>query len=340
VGGSGTYKYSLDGGPQQPVAFTSGSTLFTGVTGGTHTVVVTDNLGNTASNTITIAAPAQINPNCNNSNPVLYFGYAADQTATISVTPTGGTAPYTVNFTLSRALLCNQVNTAGDEVWTPGANTGITTGNTCGGTPSSTSTIGGIAAGGSYSVNVLLIADAVITATVTDACGNSFQCTTQIFAEDVRCYPGDNVNSNNTKVKLCHKTGSSCATLCVAPDAVAAHLAHGDFLGDCPPVGCVNPNPGNITVPTTAKTTGGFSTHLFEPKVYPNPSINNFRLQVVTSDKEDINVTITDILGRQVRNMKVKPYQQIEFGNDLKKGIYMIHVKQGDHFKTIKLQKL
>lgn len=39
-------------------------------------------------------------------------------------------------------------------------------------------------------------------------------------------------NGNNT-VAICHQTGNGSITIYVAPAAVAAHLAHGDYLGEC-----------------------------------------------------------------------------------------------------------
>src|SRR3990167_5686053 len=37
-------------------------------------------------------------------------------------------------------------------------------------------------------------------------------------------------------VTLCHEPGGSQVTLSVAPAAVAAHLDHGDYLGECIPL--------------------------------------------------------------------------------------------------------
>ncbi|MDT8411494.1 MAG: T9SS type A sorting domain-containing protein [Vicingaceae bacterium] len=35
------------------------------------------------------------------------------------------------------------------------------------------------------------------------------------------------------KVQICHSVGNACVTMCVPPNAVAAHVAHGDFIGSC-----------------------------------------------------------------------------------------------------------
>ena len=35
------------------------------------------------------------------------------------------------------------------------------------------------------------------------------------------------------QVQICHNIGGACVTMCLPPAAVAAHLAHGDYLGTC-----------------------------------------------------------------------------------------------------------
>lgn len=61
------------------------------------------------------------------------------------------------------------------------------------------------------------------TLTVTDANGCSRTDDVTVFVNDVRC--GDKMD----KVSVCHKG----TKICVAAEAVHAHLAHGDVLGDC-----------------------------------------------------------------------------------------------------------
>jgi hypothetical protein len=177
-----------------------GSIFAPGIT--TISYTVTDASGNQNSCSFTVTNNNSSVASCTNSNSVLYFGYAGDQTATITATPTTGTGPYTISFTMSRPLLCNQVNDAGDELWTTGGDGGTTINNICpvspGLYPVSTKTI----VSGSYSVSVTLMADADITATITDAAGSVTTCTNHIHADDVRCFAG---NSGNSKITICHK---------------------------------------------------------------------------------------------------------------------------------------
>ena len=73
--------------------------------------------------------------------------------------------------------------------------------------------------------------------------------------------------------------------------------------------------------------------------VYPNPSVSDFKVQVLTAGKEKIIVRITDMQGRSIKNITVQPFQTTTVGSDLKAGAYMMEVKQGNSIKTTKLIK-
>lgn len=62
----------------------------------------------------------------------------------------------------------------------------------------------------------------------TDNCGNS------TTFEQIIHHHSDEEEDENNGVAICHRTGNgSYHTIYVAPQAVAAHLAHGDYLGPC-----------------------------------------------------------------------------------------------------------
>ena len=73
--------------------------------------------------------------------------------------------------------------------------------------------------------------------------------------------------------------------------------------------------------------------------VYPNPTTSNFNMQVITADKEAVSVRILDVQGRMVKEIKVAPYQTINFGAELKAGSYFIEVRQGKVVKTERVVK-
>jgi len=90
-GGSGTLMYRVDGSPWQT------SASFSGLSAGTHTVVVSDGLGCTGSTDIIINAPSAIMVTANTSNVVCY----GSNTGSITVNAGGGsgTLAYSINGT-------------------------------------------------------------------------------------------------------------------------------------------------------------------------------------------------------------------------------------------------
>jgi hypothetical protein len=331
----GTVTVTQTSGPASGSVFATGSTTVI-------TYQAMDGAGNTSTCSFTVTRTGGVTATCNTNNNALYYGFSGDQTATVSYYPSGGVAPYTVKITMNRNIICNYINNAGDEVWNGVG--GSTTGNTCpssgNGTTTPLSTGTGIAAGGSYSVNVTLMADATISATIIDAngCTVSGACPVTIHAEDARCFAG---NSGVQKVTLCHKNGNACVKLCVDESAVAAHLAHGDYLGNCT-LNCMAPAyytaRGIQTSTPSAEVSaseGSFHVH-----AYPNPSDNQFTLQVESTSNEKVGIVIYDAIGRQVKKIeKGDAMSLVKFGDDLKAGVYIVEVLQGKNHATVKLIK-
>lgn len=227
---------------------------------------------------------------------------------------------------MSRALLCNQINDAGDEIWTGGAG-GTTSGNTCQAYPSTVSSVPSSTksiSSGSYSVTVTLMANADIIATVTDAYGCSYSCTTSIIADDVRCFAG---NSGISKVTICHKTGSTknpCVKICVDDDAVQTHLNHGDKLGTCP-TNCI------WKEDETSEIDHGIL------HVYPNPNNGLFTIDFA-GEYAPIQIFVTNLLGQVVYTESLDQFdgavqREIDL-NKLASGSYYVNIQQGDHRYT------
>jgi|GEM_PF-1074192 len=341
-GGTGTLQYSDDNGSTY-----QGGNVFSSLAAGTYKIVVKDVNGCTsAATSVTITAPAALVATCSNNNNALYFGYSGDQSSTVTVTPSGGVGPYKVTITMSRPMLCNQINDAGDESWT--ASGGTTINNSCPANPglatlvpSSTNTI----SSGSYSTTVSLMADAVLTSTITDANGCVATCTTTIQAEDVRCFAG---NSGVAKVTLCHKTGSSknpCVSICVDPSAVQEHLDHGDFYGKCT-ANCLPPAARAVTTPGIM---GGQSAvigstapgrQVMTADVMPNPTATHFSLRVQSSSMEAVVVRVFDMAGRQVELLRGSAGGAFQFGSRLKPGMYIVEVHQGDYARVLRVIKI
>src|SRR6266496_342900 len=306
----------------------------------TYTVHDANNCAAT-SNSVTANSPSPINPHCSINNPQLYFGYTGDQSATVKSAPTGGVGPYTITIKMTRPLLCNQITSAGDEIWTPGANTNSSTGivtcptsggPTVGSEPSSTSS-----PVSSYSVNVTLMKDALFHITVVDANGCKAECDTALSAEDVRCFAG---NSSIKKYTICHQTGNSkspCVSICVDSSALAEHLAHGDFLGACPKNGCSpaisSSSSSSVSIATIP------ASKAFNVKIMNNPSFGGteFRLTVEGDAKEPVNISVTDMYGQRVFTTKGTANDTYRFGTGFSSGTYIVQVMQGKDIKTYKV---
>jgi hypothetical protein len=94
---------------------------------------------------------------------------------------------------------------------------------------------------------------------------------------------------------------------------------------------------GKETVPAASAVP--FAEEKMKVNVFPNPTVSDFKLQVVTAEKEVIKIRILDMQGREMKNITVMPYQTINIGADLKAGSYLVEVTQGRNKTTQKLLK-
>jgi hypothetical protein len=243
---------------------------------------------------------------------------------------------------MSRPLKCNQITDAGDELWTASGTSTTTTGTACNAFPDSLfgPTPQSVISAGTYAVTVTLMKDATLTALVQDANGCEQTYTTDIQAEDVRCFAG---KSTVTKVTLCHRTGNAktpCVTICVDADAVAEHMAHGDVQGSCPKTGC--PPPATSTTTASSLIAGAFDSNTeLEVKVSPNPSSRGTEFTLVTKgiSSETVNLKVVDMFGKSVYQTKGAANDTYRFGSHFIPGVYIAQVMQGRLIKTVKLIK-
>jgi hypothetical protein len=99
--------------------------------------------------------------------------------------------------------------------------------------------------------------------------------------------------------------------------------------------GCVTPAYSRSTVPSATKT-------IVEPmqiNVYPNPSTSAFQMFVKTPSTSKIALRILDIQGRIIKTISFNSNETIAFGNDLKSGVYMVEVREGNVVKTVRVIK-
>ncbi len=67
-----------------------------------------------------------------------------------------------------------------------------------------------------------------------------------------------------------------------------------------------------------------------EIKLFPNPSSSDAKLQVNTSGKEIIRVSILDNTGNKLNSFSMKPNELVSFGAGLQTGMYFIEISQGN----------
>ena len=241
-GGTTSVSVSANGGTA-PYSGTGNNT----VTAGNYNYTVTDANGCTASTSITVTEPSLLTASSTSTSILCNGG-----NSTVSVSANGGTAPYSgtgnytvtagnYSYTVSDANGCIATTTgtvsqpslltvtASSDVtvyygYNPMACTTLSASSNNGGTGAVNFSWNNGTNGSSNTV--CPSTSTVYTVTATDANGCTASDVVSVCVVNVICYAG---GSNTPKVEICHNGNS----ICVSPDAVAAHLAHGCTLGSC-----------------------------------------------------------------------------------------------------------
>jgi hypothetical protein len=136
----------------------------------------------------------------------------------------------------------------------------------------------------------------------------AFNATVKLFEYPVV----ENCGINNGKVQICHKG----KTLCIASSAVAAHLAHGDQLGNC-----------FISSPGKAKGKNGDASVLENEMVAsfnvfnaPNPVKTTTRLQYELPDNGHVVIKIYNALGSIMATLVDSKHQAGIYSTDFSAG--------------------
>ncbi len=153
--------------------------------------------------------------------------------------------------------------------------------------------------------------------------------------------PGDDCadfpcGEKGNKVQVCHVPPGNSAnqhTICISPNAVSAHLAHGDFCGPCTgfsnKMGTTNDTPPDEYEVEKSSLMPITTSYGSEWKIYPNPSDGKFTLSVPI-DKL-VSVYVIDILGQVVdQKLNVKSRAlNIDISNK-PSGVYFVKVVTGN----------
>ncbi len=71
----------------------------------------------------------------------------------------------------------------------------------------------------------------------------------------------------------------------------------------------------------------------------PNPSRTTFTLNLQGGSKENVQIIVTDMVGKKIYQTTGSSNRQYTFGQDFKSGIYIVQVIQGKQIQTLKLVK-
>ncbi len=331
LGGNGPFEYSLNGGP-----FVPSSARYFNVTAaaGMYYITVEDaNSCNFNTDTITVTQP---------SAPVTFTTVetvGCTGTGTITVSALGGygsytysddggssyqpdsvfVAPYgTYSIAVQDEMGCNQLLTEtvhivaltssdiiGNTTVCPSGDIGATTTLNVvptGGTPPYTYSLNG----GSFvdsSQRYFNVGAGTYTITVMDAAGCTFT-PSPVTVTTIDCSgPATSGNGGNHHTNNISSTG----------------------------VSQVNEPQVSEKVVSTIK--------VFEAHLSPNPSPSAFHLQLQGSNNENVEVTVTNIVGVKVYESRGSVNGAFDFGADFKNGMYILQIRQGNTVHTVKLIK-
>ena len=97
---------------------------------------------------------------------------------------------------------------------------------------------------------------------------------------------------------------------------------------------------GCATTPLAKGNIVSTTTPDFSVDVFPNPSQNKFSVKANSNSTEIIKIQILDIQGRVLKIISSNATNMIDFGNDLKPGLYLLKIQQGKNTITQKISKL
>lgn len=101
----------------------------------------------------------------------------------------------------------------------------------------------------------------------------------------------------------------------------------------------------NITTPTSTSRTSNnnytTSPIKFNASAYPNPFVDNFKLDLSSSSQDTIQIKVYDILGQLVETQKVNTtdIKSLEIGEKYPSGVYNVIISQGEFTKTLRVIK-
>jgi hypothetical protein len=103
-------------------------------------------------------------------------------------------------------------------------------------------------------------------------------------------------------------------------------------LSNLAKLGCAPINP-------IAKVSSNNEGSTLSVKVYPNPTKNQFGIQIKSGVTDGVVIRVLDMQGRFIQLVKTTTNQTISLGSQLKAGVYLLEVTQGKEVKTTRVVK-
>jgi uncharacterized protein YfaS (alpha-2-macroglobulin family) len=92
-------------------------------------------------------------------------------------------------------------------------------------------------------------------------------------------------------------------------------------------------------VPDNKKGSHDENEYTFDCKVMPNPSRQYFSIQITSTSGEKVEANLFDVNGQLISKLNTVKNQTLRFGDNLKPGVYIVEIRQGEQRKTISVIK-
>ncbi len=97
----------------------------------------------------------------------------------------------------------------------------------------------------------------------------------------------------------------------------------------------------NSPINDTARSNDGSFQVEWKAVAYPNPFANDFTLSVTTSQTEQVQVKVYDMLGKLMTatSLEVDVQSELQLGSELASGVYNVIVTQGENVRSLRVIK-